>query len=180
MLATVLADLVFSAVSEDSLMTEKLRRRGLRIGRHYGVDPFASANVRQLMTESVQTLPADATVGAARTRFVAGGHGAYPIVDGDGKVVGIITRGDVLREDEHQTDDEAPLLEHATTEVVTVAVDDSALAVLTAMVDEHVEHVPVVDGDRRLVGICTRTDLLKVRRRQQALERRDPLRFRRS
>src|SRR4051812_17896212 len=31
MLATVLADIVFSAVSEDSLMTEKLRRRGLRI-----------------------------------------------------------------------------------------------------------------------------------------------------
>jgi CBS domain-containing protein len=39
------------------------------------------------------------------------------------------------------------------------------------MVDEHVEHVPVVDGDGRLLGICTRTDLLKVRRGQLALER---------
>ena len=40
---TVLADLVYSAVNEDSLMTEKLRRRGLHVGRHYGVDPFTSA-----------------------------------------------------------------------------------------------------------------------------------------
>lgn len=39
MLATVIADLVYSTVNEDSLMTEKLRRRGLRIGRHYGIDP---------------------------------------------------------------------------------------------------------------------------------------------
>jgi hypothetical protein len=38
------------------------------------------------------------------------------------------------------------------------------------MVDEGVEHVPVVDGGR-LVGICTRTDLLEVRRRQFRLER---------
>jgi CBS-domain-containing membrane protein len=171
MLATVIADLVFSAVSEDSLMTEKLRRRGLRIGRHYGVDPFATANVAQLMSGEVDTLPADATMGDARARFVIGGHGAYPIVDGDGKVVGIITRGDVLREDPNESEDSSPLLDHATTEVVTVKVDDSALAVLTAMVDEHVEHVPVVDGDARLVGICTRSDLLKVRRLQLAMER---------
>jgi predicted transcriptional regulator len=40
------------------------------------------------------------------------------------------------------------------------------------MVDEHVEHVPVVAPDQQLVGICTRTDLLKVRRRQLELERR--------
>jgi CBS domain-containing protein len=127
----------------------------------------------------VQTLPDDACVGDARARFVAGGHGAYPIVDGAGRVRGIITRGDVLREDEDETDDAAPLLEHATVDVRTVHADDSALVVLGAMVDEHVEHVPVVDLDGRLVGICTRTDLLKVRRLQQQLERRDPARLRR-
>ncbi len=43
---------------------------------------------------------------------------------------------------------------------------------LRLMVDEDIEHIPVVDGDR-LIGICTRTDLLKVRRHQYALERRD-------
>jgi CBS-domain-containing membrane protein len=55
---------------------------------------------------------------------------------------------------------------------VTVGPADTAQTALRIMVDEQVEHVPVVavDGDR-LVGICTRTDLLKVRRRQLDLER---------
>src|SRR4029453_15910348 len=76
MLATVIADLVYSAVNEDSLMTEKLRRRGLRTGRHYGVDPFSTATVAQIMTSTVVTLDAHASVGDARSVFAAGGHGA--------------------------------------------------------------------------------------------------------
>ena len=166
MLATVLADLVYSAVNEDSLMTEKLRRRGLRIGRHYGVDPFSSASVGDVMTANVETIDASATVGEARARLAAGGHGAYPIVNGD-RVVGIVTRGDVLRA---ECEDDAPVLDHASRDVVTVRSEDPAQRVVRIMLDEAVEHVPVVDGGR-LVGICTRTDLLKLRRTQLELER---------
>jgi chloride channel protein, CIC family len=167
MLATVVADLVYSAVNEDSLMTEKLRRRGLRIGRHYGVDPFSSARVADIMTAPVDTLPADATVQEARRRFAAGGHGAYPIV-ADGRIAGIVSRGDVLREPD--LDDEAPMLDHASRQVVSLRPDDTAQTALRVMLDEQIEHVPVVDIDGQLVGICTRTDLLKVRRRQLDLE----------
>ena len=45
------------------------------------------------------------------------------------------------------------------------------MVALTVMIDEQVEHVPVLDGDE-LVGICTRTDLLKVREDQREHERR--------
>ncbi|HWL41416.1 MAG TPA: chloride channel protein [Ilumatobacter sp.] len=165
--ASVLADLVYSSVNRDSLMTEKLRRRGLNIGRHYGVDPFTHVSVADIMTTTVDTLPVGTTVGEARTRFAAGGHGAYPIVDA-GRLVGIVTRGDVLR-DEH--DDAGQVLDTASRQVVTVAPGDTAQAALRVMVDEQIEHVPVLDADRQLVGICTRTDLLKVRRRQLDAER---------
>jgi H+/Cl- antiporter ClcA len=168
MLASVLADLVYSAVNRDSLMTEKLRRRGLHVGRHYGVDPFTNVRVGEIMTPDVETFVCDATFGDARARFATGGHGAYPIVD-DGRLTGIVARGDVLRDD---CDDDQPLIDHSAREVVTVAPTDPAQAALRIMVDEQVEHVPVVDGDGHLVGICTRTDLLKVRRRQLELERR--------
>jgi CBS domain-containing protein len=178
MLATVVADLVYSAVNEDSLMTEKLRRRGLRIGRHYGVDPFSSARVADIMTAPVDTLPAAATMRDARGRFAAGGHGAYPIVDG-GRLAGIVSRGDVLRDT--GVDDEALILDHASSQVVTLRPDDTAQTALRVMLDEQIEHLPVVDGDAQLVGICTRTDLLKVRRRQLALEQiqHSPARLRR-
>lgn len=167
MLATVIADLVYSAVNEDSLMTEKLRRRGLRIGRHYGVDPFTAATVEQIMTTDVQTFDVAATVGDARARFAAGGHGAYPVVDGK-RLVGIVTRGDVLRE---SCADEERLLNHASCDVVTVGAGKSVDAAVQVMLDERVEHVPVVDAGGVLVGICTRSDLLKLRRKQLELER---------
>jgi CBS domain-containing protein len=41
------------------------------------------------------------------------------------------------------------------------------------MLEEGVDHVPVLD-DGRLVGICTRTDVLSARRPQLALDRREP------
>ncbi len=166
MLATVIADLVYSALNEDSLMTEKLRRRGLLVGRHYGVDPFTTAAVAQVMTRDVITLDATATLGDARARFAEGGHGAYPVVDGC-TLVGIVTRGDVLRTD---GEDGEPLLDHCSRDVVTVRTTDRAHEVLRVVVDEDVEHVPVVE-DGVLVGICTRTDLLKVRRAQLELEK---------
>jgi H+/Cl- antiporter ClcA len=167
MLASVVADLVYSAVNEDSLMTEKLRRRGLRVGRHYGVDPFSTTRVGDTMTTSVETIDAGATVGDAKRTFAAGRHSAYPIVDG-GRLAGIVTRGDLLRDD---PPDDAPLASHAPHDVVTVRPGESTHAVLRVMLDEHVEHVPVVDHAGVLVGICTRSDLLKVRRGQLELER---------
>jgi CIC family chloride channel protein len=166
MLATVIADIVYSSVNHDSLMTEKLRRRGLHVGRHYGVDPFSSTVVGDIMTTDVETLPASATVGEARARFAAGGHGAYPILDGD-QLAGIVARGDLIRD---RCVDAGPLIDHATAQVLTVSPTDQAQVALQIMADESIEHLPVVAGDR-LVGICTRSDLLKVRRRQYELER---------
>jgi H+/Cl- antiporter ClcA len=162
MLASVLADLVFNALSEHSIMTEKLSRRGLRVGRYYGVDPFTTYLVGQIMTSPVDTLAATTTVGEARERFRKGGHGAYPLVDDDQRVVGIVTRGDLLTDGLNPTDCVA---DHASRDVVSVKPDDNAMAPLRVMLDERVEHVPVM-ADGRLVGICTRGDLLKIRRHQ--------------
>jgi len=170
MLATVVADIVYSAVNDDSLMTEKLRRRGLHVGRHYGVDPFSSARVGEIMTANVISLPSTATVGEARARFAGGGHGAYPIVDGDDRLRGIVGRGDILGND---CGDDEPLMSHASSDVVTVSATDRAQTALRLMIDESVEHLPVV-SEGKLIGICTRTDLLKVRQRQLQHEQRDP------
>jgi H+/Cl- antiporter ClcA/CBS domain-containing protein len=170
MLATVVADLVFNTLSEHSIMTEKLSHRGLRIGRHFGVDPLSTRTVGEIMTSAVVTLGSTATVGDARERFAAGSHGAYPIVDRDGGIAGIVTRGDLL---ENELEAGAPLIDHASRDVVSVSPDDLAMAAMNVLLDEGVEHVPVVAGGH-LVGICTRTDLLRVHSGQRAQERRQP------
>jgi CBS-domain-containing membrane protein len=167
MVATVLATLVASGLSEESLMTGKLVRRGLRIHTRYEVDVFQTTSVQDVMTPAVKTLPANASVAEARRRFWRAAHGAYPLVDGEGKLAGIVTRGDLLR----FTDaDGRPVRDVASRDVVTVDPSDPLIVALQRMLDEDIEHLPVVQ-DGRLVGMCTRTDILRARRRQFEHER---------
>ena len=170
MLATVVADLFAGTILRDSIMTEKLTRRGLRVHTDYEVDVLRTLRVRDLMTREVESLPAKATVADARAALAHGTHGAYPLADDDGTCLGIVTRGDLLR---IGSADDEPLLDHASKELVGVAPDDLAFAALEHILDEGVVHIPVLE-DGKLVGICTRTDILRARERQLELERAQP------
>jgi chloride channel protein, CIC family len=167
MLAAVLADIVFNSLSDQSVLTEKLARRGVTVPRRYAPDALQLHSVRQAMTRDVDTLAEDATVADARRRLEAGGHAAYPLVDEDGSLAGIVSRADVLNRD---LPDDAPAKEIASSDVVTVGPYDTLLTVLERITEEGVDHVPVVDNGR-LVGICTRTDLLRARSRYLEHER---------
>jgi H+/Cl- antiporter ClcA/CBS domain-containing protein len=170
MLATVIADLVASGLMTDSLMTDKLARRGLTVRGDYEVDVMRTTAVGKVMTTDVRTLSPEATVGDALDCFVNTGHGGFPVVDGDGVCVGIVTRTDVLRDG---VDRGAPVTTIATTDPVTVTPRTLALDALHVILQDGVEHLPVV-SDGRLVGICTRTDLLRTRLEQIELERLQP------
>ena len=58
-------------------------------------------------------------------------------------------------------------------DVIGVAATDTVLTALQRMLDESVDHLPVLDDDR-LVGICTRTDVLRSRQRALAADRPEP------
>jgi CIC family chloride channel protein len=169
MLASVIADLVASSLMRESIMTEKLARRGLRVHAEYEVDVFRTTLVRDVMTNEVITVAEEASVAEARAVFDAGAHSAYPIVDGEGRCVGIVSRTDVLREGSDGAD---PISSIAQGEPVTVSRDDTLIDALNRMLLEEVDHLPVVDASERLVGICTRTDVLRARKRKLELEQR--------
>jgi CIC family chloride channel protein len=167
MLAAVLADIVFNSLSPQTLMTEKLARRGVVVPRRYAPDVLQMHAVREAMTSDVEMLPLHARVGDARHLLESGGHGAYPVVDDAGACVGIVTRTDLLV---RALPDDAPVKEVAHNDVVTVEPGDPLLTVLERITEDGVDHVPVVDDDR-LVGICTRTDILRARSRYLEHER---------
>jgi len=169
MVATVLATLVVRSLSPVTLMSEKLARRGLLVPSDYHADVLASRRVADVMTRSVQTLCTTATVADAVARFARGGHGAYPVVDGAGRVVGVVGRGDLVSGEQP---DASTLGELVSGPVVAVGPGDTVLAALEQMLEAEVDHVPVVGGDR-LVGICTRTDVLRARRDALASDRLD-------
>jgi len=170
MLASVVADLVAGALLDETLMTEKLSRRGLRVHAEYHVDVLQMVRVDEVMSRKVLTLPASAPIDEVRRAFARWTHGAYPLLGEDGEVEGIVSRGDLLRELE--SNDETAL-DIGSRDVVSVGPTDPLFVALDRMLVEGIEHLPVLEGGR-LVGICTRTDILRARQRQLEHERLQP------
>jgi chloride channel protein, CIC family len=162
MLASVLAEFVATALTRDSLMTEKLTRRGLRVQSDYEADVLSSVFVADVMTRDVITLPDSATIEEAGQLLKQEEHDACPIVDSHVRCVAIVTRRDLLAPTAGGTE---PVLTVASSETVEVAPDDTLLEALHRLLEEGVTHLPVTDGTK-LVGICTRTDILQARLRQ--------------
>jgi H+/Cl- antiporter ClcA/predicted transcriptional regulator len=171
MLATVVATLIATAAMRDSIMTEKLTRRGLRVPSDYHADVLHTTFVRDVMTKDVVTVAAAATVYEVANRFRANGHSAYPLVDDEGHCVGIVSRNDLLVDESTRPD--TPVDAVAAHDIVSVASSASLDDALQILLEEGVEHLPVIDGDA-LVGICTRTDIIGARRAQWLRERPEP------
>lgn len=170
MLASVIADLVAHRFTTDSLFTEKLSRKGLRVRGDYEVDVLRTTLVQDVMTRDVETVPEDVGLDQLVSRWAKGGHGAYPVVDRGGRLVGLVTRDEVLEESLEGEEKPSAV---GRSDVVTAFPGDSLFYALEVMLDEGVDHLPVVE-DGRLVGICSRSDILRARRRQHEAERRQP------
>lgn len=168
--STVLADLVASALLPESIMTEKLSRRGLSVVRDYHADRFARVRVADVMTAPAASLAADLPLEVAIDRITRGRHSAYPLVDAGGRCRGIVSRTDLLRADGRV----GIVSDVASLDVVTVRPRDSVARALELLLRESVEHLPVVDHDGRIVGMCTRTDILRARYADRDEESRQP------
>ncbi|HEV7861382.1 MAG TPA: chloride channel protein [Acidimicrobiia bacterium] len=168
MLASVMASLVTTAFLSDSLMTEKLTRRGVRVGGELHVDVLRTTLVGDVMSPEVVTIPAGATVGEATAVMSEAGHGAYPVVDEDGRCVALLEQRDLLVGDPPPGD---TALDVAHRDVVSVSTETPLVEALELMVEEGVDHLPVID-DERLVGMCTRADIVRARADQIALDHR--------
>ncbi|MEZ4495120.1 MAG: chloride channel protein [Dehalococcoidia bacterium] len=162
-LASVLADLVASAFLSETIMTEKLSRRGLRVVRDYRADPFSQVQVGDVMTAPAITLPDEATIADARKQVLTGRHNAYPLVDAAGISRGIISRTDLI----NAGDAMGAVRDIASADVVTIGRSDTVSRAMALLFDEDVEHLPVVDADGRVLGMCTRTDILRARHRER-------------
>src|SRR3989440_2170743 len=103
MLVSVIADGVcMLLMPRASIMTEKLARRGLRIPHEYEADVLHYTTVSQTMEQDVPTISGTMKIGELADRIargepqVARHHGMF-ILDDEGKLAAVITRGDVMR-----------------------------------------------------------------------------------
>ena len=73
-------------------MTEKLARRRVSVPGEFRPDVMSTTPVREIMTTDVAAMPATSTVHDALDLVSARPHGAYPVVDDDGRCVGVVSR----------------------------------------------------------------------------------------
>jgi H+/Cl- antiporter ClcA/CBS domain-containing protein len=159
--------LVTVLVMKRSILTEKVARRGHHVLREYAVNPLQRMFVGDVMLERVPTVSSTMTVADLAERLaqldpVLTPVQAWPIVDPDGRLVGILTMGDLLESLETDPEGKAGVLEAGTSEPVVAYADELLTDALTRMAHSDVGRLPVVDHDdpRRLVGYLGRTGIV--------------------
>jgi CIC family chloride channel protein len=199
LIGATMAHAFTALVLRRSILTEKISRRGLHLSREYAVDPLEIMFIREVMRTNIIALPGDASLGALqlslKTEHGKSGQRLYPVVNSDGTLKGVLTRGELqqlLSEAERSNagSDALPLSQRLEGKPIPIVAypDEPLRAVAHRMADSGYTRFPVVDrrGDRdkgkkrergaaqgvpKLVGMVILQDLLKARVANLAAER---------
>ncbi|HEX7055713.1 MAG TPA: DRTGG domain-containing protein [Bacilli bacterium] len=104
----------------------------------------------------VATLKVNHTINDWRALVESTGHSRFPVIDEWNRVIGMLTAKDVVGADGHQT-----IERFMTRNPLTVNAKTSVTAAAHMMVWEGIELIPVVDANRKLIGVISRRDVLK-------------------
>ena len=163
--ATVTAYGVTVLLLKRSILTEKIARRGQHITREYGVDPYELSRVREVMVRQVEVLQADLAIPEAVAVLTAGRHRVYPVVNGVGRPVGLVSRADALRWGVEGGHDRERVGEQVSGALpAALHPDDVVVHAVDLMLASGQGRLPVTDPETgKLVGLVTRKDILQVR-----------------
>jgi CBS domain-containing protein len=160
------AYLVSCLLMQNTIMTEKIVRRGVRVPSEYAADFLDTVLVRDAMTSVVITLAASDAVERVREWLVssddAATHQGFPVLDGD-RIVGVVTRRNLVAP---LTRADLTVRDLVTREPILVREDATLRDAADQMVRTGVGRFPVISADdpRKLVGFLTRSDVLGAHR----------------
>ncbi len=174
MLVTVIADgVAILLMPKASIMTEKLMRRGLRIHQDYEADVLQQMVVSETMDREAPTVPAQTPVRELAERIAghepeASRHQAMLLLDGESNLVGIITRGDILRALDQDPSGATSLLEAGSHKVIVTYRDETLHEAAAKMLRNNIGRLPVVDrkDPRHVVGYLGRPGIMAARLRR--------------
>ncbi|HET7258580.1 MAG TPA: chloride channel protein [Candidatus Acidoferrum sp.] len=161
-----------------SILTEKVARRGYHLSSEYAVDPLEILFVREVMRSDVLVLAADAKLADIQNTLSADHtqkQRLIPVVDGDGKLVGVFTRGDIFDRLAKEGDSflQRPLGQLVRTSTLETNPDEILRNVVYRMAETGLTRLPVVERSTgRFLGLIALDDLLKARTRHLEEERR--------
>lgn len=156
------AYLISALLMRNTIMTEKIARRGVRVPSEYAADFLEQVSAGQACTREVVSLDATDRLDDVRNWLGSGKaeaqHQGYPVLE-RGQPIGVLTRRDLL---DMRRAGLQPIGELVTRAPIVVREDHSLREAADHMVAENVGRLLVVAAgtEPRMVGILTRGDLL--------------------
>jgi H+/Cl- antiporter ClcA/CBS domain-containing protein len=163
------AYLVSSWLMRNTIMTEKISRRGIPTPGDYEPDSLDMVRVNQVMSKNVVTIRAEDHLDDVRRwlnqEAPGSTHQGYPVVDPRGMLTGVITRRELLR----PTNDPRERIGALLKGIPKFVYDDCTVRqAADHMVNHSIGRLPVVhrNGPGLVIGIVTRSDVLSAFRRR--------------
>ena len=161
MFACVLSNVMSNALYPESIFTEGLRRKGIKIREGREVDIMTSILVKDAMVTSVQTVSEEKSVETLEALMRVSRHIGFPIVDSKGKLSGIVTLSD-LRNKVKSGEISKKIGDIAARNVEVAYPDETLDAALKRLASKQIGRLPVVDKEdkTKLLGLITRSDIV--------------------
>jgi len=149
---------------------------------------MAERTAKDIMTTKVITISKDATIGELSRMLLKNRISGVPVVDGEGKLIGMVTDADIITEDmepmfpiyfdpliisyafienfEKYQKDAKEYLETKVEEIMarrvkSVKKETPVNEIARIMVKDRINRIPVVDENNKVIGIIARADILK-------------------
>ena len=129
----------------------------------------APLTAQAVMSSPVRTILPQTTIAEAQRVLLRYGHSGISVVDPAGQLVGIISRRDLDLALHHGLS-HAPVKGYMSTRLHTIAPDTSLSEIERLMVTYDIGRLPVLGSDQGLLGIVTRTDMLRQFHRNRSTE----------
>jgi len=169
LVACVAADAVTVLLMKRSILTEKMARRGHHVMREYIVNPLHLMRVADVMEKDVPTVPASLPVEGLFQRLadedpVMARRHEWAVVDDAERLVGLVTRGDLVRALEREDSEGATILDLGSRRLVVTHTDELLEEATAKMIANDIGRLPVVDraDPTRLVGLLGRAGVMAV------------------
>lgn len=115
-----------------------------------------------LMTTNVVAARESTSGTEISTRLLIGEFNGVPVIDDNIRVVGIVTAADILRAVRQGKNlDSLPATDLMTKEPIMVNRDTSIDDIIDIMLQKVIVLIPVVDQDKKLIGVVARLDILR-------------------
>ena len=120
------------------------------------------------MTSNVVAARESTTAMDISTKLLIGEFNGLPVIDGNAKVIGIVTAVDILRAlRQGKNLDSLRAIDIMTRNPVVVKQDTEINEIIDIILQKAIILVPVVDADRKLIGVVGRLDILQQKLNQK-------------